>query len=96
MAWMAQSSREEVRVPYGVDATSWPVEIAIVLESAGEPQDSDYHAATWDEVTREAVLLVGRATPIELAEGEYVVWTRFTTATQQPVRRASTLTVGNP
>lgn len=96
MPYMPATSREELRVPYGVDATAFPVEIAIVLEDAGEPADSDYHAAVWDAVTLEAVLLIGRATPMELVPGEYVVWARITTATQQPVRRSITLTVGSP
>lgn len=96
MAYIPASSREEVRVPYGVDATAWPVEVAIVLDSAGEPADSDYRSATWDAGTLEAVLLVGPGTAMYLPSGAYVVWTRVTTATQQPVRRASTLTVGTP
>lgn len=96
MPYLPATSREEIKVPYGVDATAYPVEIAIVLKELGEPADSDYHAATWNAATLEAVLLIGRGTPVELAAGEYVVWARITTATQQPVRRSIALTVGTP
>jgi hypothetical protein len=94
MAYMPVSSRETVRVPWGSAATAFPVEIAIVLATAGEPADADYHAAAWDG--DEAVLLIGADTDVDLAAGEYVVWSRVTTGTQQPVRRSGILTVGTP
>lgn len=92
MASMPASSREDLRVPWGAEATAFPVEIAIVLEDAGEPLDADYHAATWDGV--KAKLLIGKDSPFPLAPGEYVVWTRITTSTEQPVRRSGLLIVG--
>lgn len=94
MPYMPASSKEELRVPYIVDATPFPVEIAIVPETAGEPADSDYRAATWDG--QDATLIVGSGTSTALDPGEYVVWTRVTTPTQQPVRRSGALTVGTP
>lgn len=94
MAYMPVSSREELRVPWSPGSNEFPAEIAIVLEDAGEPADSDYHAAPWDG--DDAVLLIGAGTSVELAAGEYVVWTRITTSTQRPVRRSGVLTVGTP
>lgn len=94
MPYMPASSREPVRVPYEVDATAWPVEIAIVPAAAGEPGDADYRPASWDGM--EATLLIGAGTDLELDVGEYMVWTRFTTPTQRPVRRSGTLTIGPP
>ena len=94
MAYMPVSSREEVRVAWVAGASAFPVEIAIVLDSAGEPGDGDYHPADWDG--NDAVLLVGAGTAVELVAGEYAVWTRITTGTQRPVRRSSILTVGEP
>lgn len=91
---MPVSSREEVRVPWVSDAAEFPVEIAVVLAQLGEPEEGDYHAAVWDG--GEAVLLVGAGTDLALEPGEYVVWTRITTGTQQPLRRSGILTVGTP
>ena len=94
MPYMPATSREELRVPHSTDATSWPAEIAVVLETAGEPENADYRAAAWDG--NDAVLLIGAGSTFELDPGEYVVWSRITTTTQQPVRRSGTLTVGTP
>jgi hypothetical protein len=91
---MPATSREPLRVPYEVDATAWPVEIAIVPITAGEPADADYHAAAWEGL--EATLLIGAGTAVDLAVGEYMVWTRITTPTQRPVRRSGSLTIGPP
>jgi len=91
---MPASSREPLRVPYEVDATAWPVEIAIVPITAGEPVDADYHPASWDGL--EATLLIGDGTDVDLPVGEYMVWTRITTPTQRPVRRSGTITIGPP
>jgi hypothetical protein len=94
VAYMPASSREELRVPHNQSATAYPVQIAIVLDDAGEPVDADYHAASWDG--REAVLLIGAGSDVELVAGEYAVWTRLDAGPQQPVRRSGTLTVGTP
>ncbi|MFI7449551.1 hypothetical protein ACIBQX_18790 [Nonomuraea sp. NPDC049714] len=91
---MPVSSKEELRVPHNADAIVYPVEIAIVLDDAGEPADSDYHAASWDG--RDAVLLIGAGSDIPLDAGEYAVWTRLDAGLQRPVRRSGTLTVGTP
>jgi hypothetical protein len=91
---MPVSSREKVRVPWAAGANAFPVQIAIVLKSAGEPAEADYRPAIWDG--DDAVLLVGAGTDLELAVGEYVVWSRITTATERPVRRSGMLTVGTP
>lgn len=89
---MPVSSREELRVRHNEVATAYPVQIAIVLDDAGEPSDVDYHAASWDG--RDAVLLIGAGSDVELAAGEYAVWTRLDAGLQRPVRRSGTLTVG--
>lgn len=96
MPYMPASSREELRVPWGsgIGASGFPVDIAIVLETAGEPADDDYHPASWDG--DDAVLLIGASSTVPLDAGDYVVWTRITTATEQPVRRSGVLTVGTP
>jgi hypothetical protein len=91
---MPATSKEPISVPHSADAVVWPVEIAIVLEELGEPADDDWTPADWDG--NDAVLLIGAGTSMELEPGEYVVWSRITTATQQPVRRSGTLTVGTP
>jgi hypothetical protein len=91
---MPVSSREELRVPHNQGATAYPVQIAIVLDDAGEPADGDYHAAAWDG--QNAVLLIGAGSPVPLDAGEYAVWTRLDADPQRPVRRAGTLTVGTP
>lgn len=94
MPYMPATSREELRVEHTVEAAAWPVELAIVLEELGEPEDGDWKPATWDGV--DAVLTIGAGSDLPLASGEYVVWSRVTTATQRPVRRSGTLTVGEP
>ncbi|WP_101791018.1 hypothetical protein [Nonomuraea indica] len=92
MAYMPASSKEALRVPYHQDATAYPVEIAVVRESEGEPADSDYHPAQWDGGA--ATIIIGAGSDVPLTPGSYVVWTRLTTATERPVRRSGTLTVG--
>ncbi|MEV4287365.1 hypothetical protein AB0K40_17815 [Nonomuraea bangladeshensis] len=94
MPYMPASSREELRVSWGPGLDGFPVQIAVVLETAGEPSDDDYHAASW--AGEDAVLLIGAGSDVELAAGEYVVWTRLEAASQQPVRRSGLLTVGTP
>lgn len=95
MPYMPVSSKETLRVSYADgDATAYPVQIAIVLDAAGEPEDSDYHDAVWDG--GDATLVIGAGSAVELPVGEYAVWTRITTADERPVRRAGTLTVGTP
>lgn len=94
MAYMPVTSKEELRVPHDVSATAYEVELAVVLKALGEPDDDDYHVAAWDG--SDAVLLIGAGSPVELAAGEYVVWTRVTAGTERPVRRAGALTVGTP
>ncbi|MCK2219706.1 hypothetical protein MF672_038815 [Actinomadura sp. ATCC 31491] len=91
---MPASSREELRVPWGPGLDGFPVGIAVVLETADEPAEDDYHAASWDG--EDAVLLIGQGSDVELVAGEYVVWTRLEAASQRPVRRSGTLTVGTP
>lgn len=92
MAYIPASSKEALRVPYQQDASAYPVEIAIVRESEGEPEDSDYHAAQWDAGA--ATIVIGAGSDVPLTPGLYVVWTRVTTDDQRPVRRSGTLTVG--
>ncbi|MFI6793665.1 hypothetical protein ACIBG4_40675 [Nonomuraea sp. NPDC050383] len=94
MAYMPATSREELRVDWNADFSAWPVQLAVVLESAGEPADSDYRPAAWDGT--DAVLVIGEGSDLELEPGAYVVWTRITTSTQRPVRRSGLLTVGTP
>ncbi|NUW45554.1 hypothetical protein [Nonomuraea rhodomycinica] len=94
MPYMPATSTEELHVPYLQDLTSFPVEIAIVPVADGEPGDDDYHPATWEGA--EAVLLIGAGTPVALAPGAYVVWTRLTAGAERPVRRSGILTVGGP
>ncbi|MGP3914316.1 hypothetical protein [Nonomuraea sp. 10N515B] len=94
MAYMPASSKEMLRVSHDADAAVFPVEIAIILEDAGEPADSDYRAAVWDGT--DATLIIGAGTSMVLAPGEYVVWTRVTTPTERPVRRSGVVTVGTP
>lgn len=94
MAYMPATSKEDVYVRWGADAVGQPAQIAIVLPSAGEPGDADYHDATW--VGDEVSLLVGAGTDVVLAPGVYVIWSRVTIGTRQPVRRSGLLTVGTP
>lgn len=94
MPYMPVSSLERVRVPWPAGSSAYPVGIAIVLDGAGEPADGDYHPATWDGDV--AVLRIGTGSDVPLAEGEYAIWTRITTADERPVRRSGVLTVGTP
>lgn len=95
MPYMPVSSKERLRVSYAdADASAYPAQIAIVLDAAGEPEDDDYHDADWDGT--DATIVIGAGSDVALAEGEYAVWTRITTADERPVRRAGTLTVGTP
>lgn len=94
MAYMPVTSKEKLRVPHDASATVYPVEIAIKAASLGEPDNGDYHSATWDGT--DAVLLVGAGSDVPLSEGEYVVWTRVTAGDERPVRRSGVLTVGTP
>ncbi|MER7131246.1 hypothetical protein [Streptosporangium saharense] len=98
MTYMPASSKEDLYVSWGADAIGLPVQIAIIPWAADEPEpaDADYHDATWDGTTGYARLLIGAETPVELAEGTYVVWTRLTAGTRRPVRRSGLLTVGTP
>lgn len=95
MAYMPASSKEPIFVPYKDPASvGLPVEIAVIPRAAGEPTDADYHPATWD--VSDATLLIGAGTSLELAPGEYAVWTRLTAGSQRPVRQSGLLTVGTP
>lgn len=98
MAYMPASSSEDIYVFWGTAAITLPVQIAVIPRTAdeAEPADIDYHDASWDGSTGYAKLHIGASTPIELAEGEYVVWTRITAVGGRPVRRSGLLTVGTP
>ena len=94
MPYMPATSREPLYVPFSEDLSTAGVQLAVVLESQGEPDDADYHATTWE--SGEAVLPIGKDSSVELAPGEYVVWARWTAGSYQPVRRSGVLTVGTP
>lgn len=94
MPYMPASSKEALFVDFDEDLTAFPVQLAVVLDSAGEPADDDYHPAVWDG--QAAKLLIGAGSELPLVPGEYAVWTRITAGDQQPVRRSGVLTVGTP
>lgn len=59
--------------PAGVDLTTIPVSVALILESAGgEPGDGDYHPATW--VNGQIAYLV---TAGAYADGDYLAYVRL-------------------
>ncbi|MEV4179931.1 hypothetical protein AB0J28_00610 [Streptosporangium canum] len=99
MAQMPATSNEDVGVFWGTAADGLPVQIAIIVRTADEdePVDADYHDAEWDDGNPGwATLHIGAGSPVELAEGEYVIWTRLTAGTRRPVRRSGLLTIGTP
>lgn len=96
MAFMPSTSSEDLYMSWGTDAVGLPVQIAIIpsTQPPTEPEDGDYHDATWDGTTGYAKLLIGAGTDVPLTPGEYVVWGRLTTGSRRPVRRSGLLTVG--
>lgn len=94
MPYMPASSTEALYVDFDTDLTAYPVEVAVVLDDAGEPSDNDYHPAEWDG--HAARLLIGAGSSLPLEPGEYAVWTRITAGDERPVRRSGVLTVGTP
>lgn len=94
MPYMPATSHEPLYVEFSADLSAAGVELAVVLESQGEPDDGDYHATTWQG--SEVVLPIGKDSGVPLSPGEYVVWARWTAGDYQPVRRSGVLTVGTP
>ncbi|MEH0627778.1 hypothetical protein [Streptomyces stelliscabiei] len=77
--------------PDGVDLTSMPVKIAVVGHRAN-PDDDEWHAASWDEST--ARILIGPGSDLALNAGDYRVWIHIDPpGAEAIVRRSGILTV---
>jgi quercetin dioxygenase-like cupin family protein len=98
MAYMPASSNEDIDVHWGASLTGLGVQIAIIRVTVPprEPNDGEYHPATWVGDTGKATLHIGAGTDVVLEPGEYAVWSRITVGDRRPVRESGPLTVGVP
>ena len=84
--------------PKGTDLTQYPVQIAIVLETDGEPETGQYTAADWtwsDPPTgrAKAALLVPAGT---YPAGMYMAWVQVTAAGgEAPVIQSGRIRIGD-
>ncbi|GAA5046517.1 hypothetical protein HNP84_009736 [Thermocatellispora tengchongensis] len=81
-------SREFLYIPVKGPSGGEGVEVAFTNED-GEPTETDWHDATWDNVTAagaDAKILVGPGEgAVSLPEGTYRAWVRVTSSVEQPV-----------
>lgn len=81
------------------DPTTTPIEIALTLILGAEPTSADWVQGTWDGAgplsTGEwiAYVTIGPGGAIEPDTGDWVLWTRLTTATTQPVITAGSVII---
>lgn len=78
----------KVRITALEDLDTQPVRLGFMLEDA-KPTDEDMHEATWQGdvgKSREAGVMVGPDTDIELTAGGYTVWYRVTDNPEIPWR----------
>lgn len=87
---MASTTREYVHIPVpGSDALTTPPEIAFTL-TADEPEEDARHEGAWVEGS--ARLLIGPdGGDVQLPDGRYHIWVRFTAGAERPVRKAGQL-----
>ncbi|HOY80523.1 MAG TPA: hypothetical protein PLB92_00150 [Rhodoglobus sp.] len=84
-----------VKLTADVELNSQTVELAILSSQAAEPDDGDWHAATWltpEGKSRTAGVLVGTG-GLVLPNGEYWVWFRLTDNPEKPAKRAGQLII---
>ncbi len=96
--YVPATSKEDVPVHWSADMVGRDAEIAIIprVVPEVEPEDADYHPATWEGTTGTATVKIGPGATLVLAAGEYVVWGRVTDGANKPVHREGILTVGSP
>ncbi|MGW4639564.1 hypothetical protein ACWEN6_13600 [Sphaerisporangium sp. NPDC004334] len=83
------SSLSKIAVRFFVSGASGaePVEIAFTVPD-GEPTESDWHTAEWDNPTQrgaEALIIVGPGGAVPLPDGTWLGWVRVTTPRERPV-----------
>jgi hypothetical protein len=83
-------SREFLHVPVTGATDDMPVDIAVVARDA-EPDNGDWHTATWDDGN--AKILIGPDTDLPLTDGVYSVWVRVTSTPEIPAMRAGLLRI---
>ncbi len=96
--YVPATSRQDVPVHWSADMVGKTAEIAIIPRTVpeAEPEDTDYHPATWDGTSGTGLLKVGPGGALVLPAGEYVIWGRVADGDNRPVHREGTLTVGPP
>jgi hypothetical protein len=87
---LPSTTREFVHVPVpGSPTLTTPPEMAFTV-TPDEPEDDAWHEATW--VDGSARLLIGPdGGAVQLANGRYRIWVRFTAEAERPVRNTGLL-----
>lgn len=87
---MASTTREYIHIPVsGSPDLDTPPELAFAT-TPDEPADDAWHEAEWAEGS--ARLLIGpTGGAVQLANGQYRIWLRFTAGAERPVRNAGLL-----
>lgn len=89
---LPSTTREYVHVPItGTPSTGTPPEIAFTtIPGPPEPDDEAWHEATWHQGAIR--LLIGPAGgAVQLLNGRYRIWVRFTAGPERPTRLAGLL-----
>lgn len=87
----AQDILIAVSGPPGFDFTPYPVQVAIIGEQLGEPQDSDWQTAVWDS---NGVAKIPYAKN-SMAPGMYMAWVTFATGDENPVIPSGRIRIGD-
>lgn len=94
------TSLEDVPVtvtgPYGVNPTATPPEMAFLTSPPPvQPSSLEWNSASWVGTTSPyiAMCLVGPGGIIQLDEGTYYTWVKFTATPEIPVKYAGVLLV---
>lgn len=93
MAQIPVTSTEYLMVPVTGpfdDPTVYPVSIALVPESGGEPATADYKTAQW--MNGQAALLI---TAGSYPEGVYMAWVRVQAGAEDVRREAGRVRIGD-
>lgn len=91
MANVPASSTEYLHIPVADGSAGIPGEIAVIA-SCGEPVESDWKTAVWDDGSYK--LLIGPEGVLTLTQGTYTVWIRLDAPPESVVRRSGPVRVG--
>lgn len=79
-----------VEGPEGVDLTQYPVQVALVLETAGEPALNAYQPGVWIDGEAALQILPGTYPP-----GMYMAWALLTAGNEAPVVQSGRVRIGD-